>query len=153
MVPQGRSYLCKRLDLRTKTAVVRPADLKYYTKTRDYTDISITGGQLAYPLKVGAYSCEGLSAGWGMLCSGQRGLSFCWGASWPPPTRGDLNAGRACCLVATGCCPFHRLPGVVGSLCHACQGWQHWRKLWLPQLNNCWSNHLVGSSWTTWAAI
>lgn len=29
---QGRSYLCKRLDLERRVAVVRPADLKYYTK-------------------------------------------------------------------------------------------------------------------------
>lgn len=30
--PQGRTYLCKKLDLDARVAVVRPADLKYYTK-------------------------------------------------------------------------------------------------------------------------
>jgi hypothetical protein len=30
--PQGRTYLCKKLDLDSRVAVVRPADVKYYTK-------------------------------------------------------------------------------------------------------------------------
>ncbi len=30
--PQGRTYLCKKLDLDAKVAVVRPAEVKYYTK-------------------------------------------------------------------------------------------------------------------------
>lgn len=29
---QGRTYLCKKLDLDARVAVVRPADVKYYTK-------------------------------------------------------------------------------------------------------------------------
>ena len=45
---QGRTYLCKKLDLSSKVAVVRPADLKYYTKTRDFTDIYVIGGKTAY---------------------------------------------------------------------------------------------------------
>eukprot|EP00891_Asterochloris_glomerata_P009914 jgi/Astpho2/9914/e_gw1.00152.3.1_t len=45
---QGRTYLCKKLDLASKVAVVRPADLKYYTKTRDFCDVDVTGGHAAY---------------------------------------------------------------------------------------------------------
>lgn len=45
---QGRTYLCKKLDLSSKVAVVRPADLKYYTKTRDFTDVYVVGGKTAY---------------------------------------------------------------------------------------------------------
>ena len=45
---QGRTYLCKKLDLSTKVAVVRPADLKYYTKTRDFTDVHVIGGRKAF---------------------------------------------------------------------------------------------------------
>ena len=33
----------KSLDLTSLVAVVKPADLKYYTKVRDYTDIHVTG--------------------------------------------------------------------------------------------------------------
>eukprot|EP00268_Persea_americana_P046729 TRINITY_DN4827_c0_g1_i4.p1 TRINITY_DN4827_c0_g1~~TRINITY_DN4827_c0_g1_i4.p1 ORF type:complete len:647 (-),score=103.78 TRINITY_DN4827_c0_g1_i4:92-2032(-) len=49
---QGRTYLVKALDLSTKIAYCQEADLKYYTKTRDYTDIHVIGGDLAYPAKV-----------------------------------------------------------------------------------------------------
>ena len=45
---QGRTYLCKKLDLSSKVAVVRPADLKYYTKTRDFCDVHVIGGRTAY---------------------------------------------------------------------------------------------------------
>ncbi len=45
---QGRSYLCRRLDLVSRVAVVRPADLKYYTKTRDFCDVHVTGGRAAF---------------------------------------------------------------------------------------------------------
>ena len=45
---QGRTYLCKKLDLGSKVAVVRPADLKYYTKTRDFTDVHVIGGRKAF---------------------------------------------------------------------------------------------------------
>jgi hypothetical protein len=34
--------------LSSKVAVVRPADLKYYTKTRDFTDVHVIGGRKAY---------------------------------------------------------------------------------------------------------
>ena len=49
---QGRTYLCKRLDLESKVAVVRPADLKYYTKVRDFCDVHVTGGRAYYPAAV-----------------------------------------------------------------------------------------------------
>ena len=49
---QGRTYLCKKLDLDSKVATVRPADLKYYTKVRDMTDIHVVGGRLAFPARV-----------------------------------------------------------------------------------------------------
>ena len=40
---QGRTFLCKKLDLSGRVAVVRPADVKYYTKLKDFTDVHITG--------------------------------------------------------------------------------------------------------------
>lgn len=42
---QGRTYLVKDLDISKKIAFCEEADLKYYTKTRDYTDIHIIGGK------------------------------------------------------------------------------------------------------------
>ena len=51
---QGRTYLCKRLDLDHRLAVVRPANLKYYTRPRDFTDVFVVGGhRAAYPAEVG----------------------------------------------------------------------------------------------------
>lgn len=41
--PQGRPFLCRRLDLGSRTALVRQADVKYYTRMRDYTDVHVTG--------------------------------------------------------------------------------------------------------------
>ena len=49
---QGRTYLCKRLDLGERLAVVRPADLKYYTKTRDFCDVHVIGGRALLPHNV-----------------------------------------------------------------------------------------------------
>ena len=49
---QGRTYLCKKLDLESKVAIVRPADLKYYTKVRDFCDVHVTGGRAYYPAAV-----------------------------------------------------------------------------------------------------
>lgn len=40
---QGKSYLVTSLNLSTKIALCKVADLKYYTKTRDYTDIDVAG--------------------------------------------------------------------------------------------------------------
>lgn len=48
---QGKAYLVKELDISSKIAVCQEADLKYYTKTRDYTDIHVIGGNIAYPAK------------------------------------------------------------------------------------------------------
>lgn len=45
---QGVNYLVEELDLSSRTAFCRKADLKYYTKTRDYTDINVLGGDFAY---------------------------------------------------------------------------------------------------------
>lgn len=46
---QGRTYLCKKLDLQTKIAVVRPVDVKYYTSIREHQDIFVVGGSAVYP--------------------------------------------------------------------------------------------------------
>ena len=43
---QGKTFLCRTLDLAAKVALCQEADLKYYTKTRDYTDVHILGGEL-----------------------------------------------------------------------------------------------------------
>lgn len=47
---QGRPYLCSSLDLHSRVAKVRAADVKYYTKLRDFTDVHVTGGRVAYRL-------------------------------------------------------------------------------------------------------
>lgn len=49
---QGRTYLVKALDLSTKIAYCQEADLKYYTKPRDYTDIHVIGGDLVLTHKL-----------------------------------------------------------------------------------------------------
>lgn len=49
---QGKTYLVKHLDLSSKIAWCHEADLKYYTKTRDYTDIHVIGGHIAYPVRI-----------------------------------------------------------------------------------------------------
>ncbi|KAF5838688.1 hypothetical protein DUNSADRAFT_2383 [Dunaliella salina] len=62
---QGRTYLCKSVDLTSMVAIVKPADLKYYTKVQDYTDIHVTGGRVAYPttyLQAGIPSANTTSA-------------------------------------------------------------------------------------------
>lgn len=38
-----------KLDLSTKTAHVKPVDVKYYTSIREHTDIYVVGGSAAYP--------------------------------------------------------------------------------------------------------
>lgn len=45
---QGVNYLVEELDLASRKAFCRRADVKYYTKTRDYTDINVLGGDYAY---------------------------------------------------------------------------------------------------------
>ncbi|XP_062159413.1 uncharacterized protein LOC133866791 isoform X4 [Alnus glutinosa] len=49
---QGKTYLVKKLDLSNKIALCEEADLKYYTRTRDYTDVHVNGGNIAYPVRV-----------------------------------------------------------------------------------------------------
>ncbi|KAI9088363.1 hypothetical protein K1719_029812 [Acacia pycnantha] len=49
---QGKTYLVEKLDLSNRVAFCKEADLKYYTKTRDYTDIHVIGGNIAYPVKI-----------------------------------------------------------------------------------------------------
>ncbi|CAG9467695.1 unnamed protein product [Pedinophyceae sp. YPF-701] len=41
---QGRTYLCKKVDLETHVATVRQADVKYYTRPRDRTRVYVQGG-------------------------------------------------------------------------------------------------------------
>ncbi len=41
---QGRPFLCIKLDLSSKVALVRPADVKYYTKINHFKDVYVTGG-------------------------------------------------------------------------------------------------------------
>ena len=45
---QGKTYLVKDLDISRKVAWCQEADLKYYTKTRDYTDIHVVGGEIVW---------------------------------------------------------------------------------------------------------
>ncbi|XP_011014691.1 PREDICTED: putative ATP-dependent helicase hrq1 isoform X10 [Populus euphratica] len=40
---QGKTYMVKELDISEKIALCYEADLHYYTKTRDYTDIDVLG--------------------------------------------------------------------------------------------------------------
>lgn len=47
---QGKTYLVKDLDLSLKIAWCKEADLKYYTKTRDYTDVQVIGGDMVHNL-------------------------------------------------------------------------------------------------------
>ncbi|KAL4447650.1 hypothetical protein ABPG75_004869 [Micractinium tetrahymenae] len=68
---QGRTYLCKKLDLDAHVAVVRPADLKYYTKCIDYTDVHVRGGKAAY--KPAAAPAGGVAA----AAAGPAGATMC----------------------------------------------------------------------------
>lgn len=43
---QGKTFLCTKLDTAAKVALCTEADLKYYTKTRDFTDVHVLGGEL-----------------------------------------------------------------------------------------------------------
>ena len=54
---QGKTYLVKELDISTKIALCQAADLKYYTKTRDYTDIHVIGGDIVCRLLL-LYACN-----------------------------------------------------------------------------------------------
>ncbi|CAB93712.1 putative protein [Arabidopsis thaliana] len=48
---QGRNYLVTSLDIKEKVALCELVNVDYYTRTRDYTDIKVTGGDTAYPVK------------------------------------------------------------------------------------------------------
>jgi hypothetical protein len=41
---QGRNYLVTSLDIKEKVALCELVNVDYYTRTRDYTDIKVTGG-------------------------------------------------------------------------------------------------------------
>ena len=45
-IHQGRTYLVQSLDLSSKIAFCEEADLKYYTRARDCTDIRVIGGDI-----------------------------------------------------------------------------------------------------------
>ncbi|CAI0556569.1 unnamed protein product [Linum tenue] len=47
---QGKSYLVKELNISEKIAWCQQAHVNYYTKTRDYTDVHVMGGDTAYPV-------------------------------------------------------------------------------------------------------
>uniref|UniRef100_A0A803N367 Uncharacterized protein n=1 Tax=Chenopodium quinoa TaxID=63459 RepID=A0A803N367_CHEQI len=59
---QGKTYLVKELDLSSKIALCQRADVKYYTQTRDYTDIDVIGGALAYQIRASKMQCHGTTA-------------------------------------------------------------------------------------------
>ena len=47
---QGRTYLCKKLDLSSKVAVVRPAGPEVLHQGRgDFTDVYVVGGKDGIP--------------------------------------------------------------------------------------------------------
>ncbi|XP_078430082.1 UBQ, helicase-c and DEAD-like helicase domain-containing protein isoform X2 [Wolffia australiana] len=48
-INQGATYLIRELDLSKKLAFCQKADVKYYTQTRDYTDVHVYGSDIAYP--------------------------------------------------------------------------------------------------------
>lgn len=95
---QGRTYLCKRLDVQAQQAIVRPVDVKYYTVVVDITDVHVCGGRLAYPLAPPAAAGEGLSVMFGeavvSVCF--QGFSRVWQGSNIPFDYVDLWLPNAC---------------------------------------------------------
>ncbi|XP_011014684.1 PREDICTED: putative ATP-dependent helicase hrq1 isoform X3 [Populus euphratica] len=79
---QGKTYMVKELDISEKIALCYEADLHYYTKTRDYTDIDVLGGDIAYAPRAfknqssrtaaQALSCKVTTTWFGFYCI-QRG--------------------------------------------------------------------------------
>ncbi|KAL2935519.1 ATP-dependent helicase HRQ1 [Bienertia sinuspersici] len=59
---QGKTYLVKELDISSKIAVCQRADVKYYTQTRDYTDIDVIGGDFAYQMRASKMQLCGTTA-------------------------------------------------------------------------------------------
>nr|XP_015900835.1 uncharacterized ATP-dependent helicase YprA isoform X4 [Ziziphus jujuba var. spinosa] len=52
-IRQGKTYLVESLEFSSKIAFCVEADLKYYTRPRDCTDIHVISGHIAYPTRVG----------------------------------------------------------------------------------------------------
>ena len=77
---QGRTYLCKRLDLGERLAVVRPADLKYYTKTRDFCDVHVIGGRALLPhnVRIARAAASVVGRTRGMSCLPAKPLKSLW---------------------------------------------------------------------------
>lgn len=62
----GRPHICSKLDLSARVALVRPADVKYYTRVRDVTDVHVTGGGVAYaPSSAHVSAAQGATVGGG----------------------------------------------------------------------------------------
>ena len=51
---QGKTYLVLELNISEKIALCRESNLKYYTKTRDYTDIHVIGGDMVSTIAFGS---------------------------------------------------------------------------------------------------
>ncbi|XP_062116783.1 uncharacterized protein LOC133830748 isoform X3 [Humulus lupulus] len=59
---QGKSYLVRQLNLSSKIALCEEADLNYYTKPRDCTDIEVVAGNIAYPAQASHIKFSGTAA-------------------------------------------------------------------------------------------
>ncbi|KAJ7298096.1 hypothetical protein O6H91_Y016800 [Diphasiastrum complanatum] len=75
-IHQGKTYLVKTLDIAAKVASCIQADVKYYTKTRDFTDIHVLGGELAYPRRVPNHNYPTTSAQANMCKVTTRWIGF-----------------------------------------------------------------------------
>uniref|UniRef100_A0A2P2M9Z9 Putative ATP-dependent helicase hrq1 isoform X3 n=1 Tax=Rhizophora mucronata TaxID=61149 RepID=A0A2P2M9Z9_RHIMU len=79
---QGKTYLVKELNISEKIALCHKTDVDYYTKTRDYTDIHVLGGDIANPARVSmnqsarttaqANSCRVTTTWFGFYCIQRR---------------------------------------------------------------------------------
>ncbi|XP_021674858.2 uncharacterized protein LOC110660749 isoform X3 [Hevea brasiliensis] len=79
---QGKTYLVEELNISEKIAFCHRADLQYYTKTRDYTDIHVRGGDMAYLARISnnqslkttaqASSCKVTTTWFGFYCIQRR---------------------------------------------------------------------------------
>lgn len=58
---QGKTYLVKHLDLSSKVAWCQQADVKYYTKIRDYTDIHVIGSDIVCNVFFSLVVCSALA--------------------------------------------------------------------------------------------
>ncbi|KAL6748120.1 hypothetical protein V8C86DRAFT_2443312, partial [Haematococcus lacustris] len=138
---QGRPYLCKTLDLAARVAVVRPVDVKYYTKavpgTRGGGGTAL-GGQGLEP--GAAAAAAGPAAGSG----GGQALVPAAGASGPGASqaRPPLQASCETALITVRYLGFSRVwqllslpPGSDGAACQQGTGQVFDRvDLWLPDV-------------------